>query len=78
VVEVARAQLGIAEEPQWGTEPQRSWDAAVWVSDVRRAEEQLGWAVEDDLSRGFGHLAGWLRENPSLWSRYEITTQGRA
>jgi nucleoside-diphosphate-sugar epimerase len=76
VVEVARAQLGIAEEPQWGTEPQRSWDAAVWVGDARRAGERLGWKAEDDLATGFARLADWLRENRALWSRYEIDRNG--
>jgi dolichol-phosphate mannosyltransferase len=72
VVEVARAQMGIAEEPQWGTEPQRSWDAAVWVADARRAREQLGWTTEDDLPTGFACLTDWLREHPSHWDRYGI------
>jgi dolichol-phosphate mannosyltransferase len=72
VVEVARAQLGISAEPRWGTEPQRSWDAAVWVGDSRRAHERLDWAAQDDLPTGFARLVEWLRENPSLWGRYDI------
>jgi nucleoside-diphosphate-sugar epimerase len=72
VVEVARKQLGIKVEPEWDTEPQRSWDATVWVGDARRANEQLAWAAEDDLATGFAQLAEWLRESPALWSRYEI------
>jgi nucleoside-diphosphate-sugar epimerase len=72
VVEVARTQLGIGEEPQWGTEPQRSWDAAVWVGDPRKAQEQLGWTAEDDLPTGFARLVEWLREHPSFWDRYGI------
>jgi dolichol-phosphate mannosyltransferase len=72
VVEVARGQLGVEEKPQWGTEPQRSWDAAVWVADAEKAGLQLGWSTEDDLATGFGRLAGWLRENPQLWDLYEI------
>ena len=72
VVEIARAELGIAAEPQWGTEPQRSWDAAVWVADASRARERLGWTAEDDLPAGFAALAGWLREHPSHWERYGI------
>jgi dolichol-phosphate mannosyltransferase len=72
VVDVARAQLGIGEEPKWGTEAQRSWDAAVWVGDARRAHEQLGWKAQDDLQAGFARLVDWLREHPSLWSRYGI------
>ena len=72
---MARAQLGIAEEPQWGTEPQRSWDAAVWVADASKAREQLGWAPKDDLPTGFARLADWLRENRSHWDRYGIESE---
>jgi UDP-glucose 4-epimerase len=72
VVEVARAELGIAAEPEWGTEPQRSWDAAVWVADASKAREQLGWVAEDDLEAGFARLSAWLRENPSHWPRYGV------
>lgn len=75
VVEVARGQLGIAAEPEWGTEPQRAWDAAVWVADASKAREQLGWAAEDDLPTGFACLAGWLREHPELWERYGIDSE---
>jgi dolichol-phosphate mannosyltransferase len=77
VVEVARAELDIAAEPEWGTEPQRSWDAAVWVGDAARARTELGWSAEDDLPTGFAHLAGWLRERPELWARYEIESPSR-
>lgn len=72
VVEVARRELGVEAEPQWGTEPQRSWDAAVWVGDAEKAARELGWRAEDDLETGFAALADWLRENPQLWDRYEI------
>jgi UDP-glucose 4-epimerase len=72
VFEVARAELGIAAEPEWGTEPQRSWDAAVWVGDPSKASDHLGWSAEDDLPTGFARLADWLRSHPALWERYEI------
>ena len=75
VVEVVRAQLDIAAEPKWGSEPQRSWDAAVWIGDPQRAREQLGWITEDDLPTGFARLTEWLREHSSLWKRYEIDAE---
>ena len=77
VVEIARAELGIEAEPVWGTEPQRAWDAAVWVSDPSSAAELLGWRAEDDLATGFHALASWLREREDLWSRFEITATAR-
>ena len=72
VVEMARSQMEIGAEPQWGTEPQRSWDSAVWVGDARRAESELGWRAEDDLAGGFARLVEWLRAHPELWGHYEI------
>jgi nucleoside-diphosphate-sugar epimerase len=75
VVEVAREQLRIEPEPRWGTEPQRSWDAAVWVSDSEKANAELGWSAEDDLPTGFAALVDWLREHPEHWDRYEIDRQ---
>lgn len=75
VVEVTRAAMGVEEEPQWGTEPKRSWDAAVWVADPQRARKQLGWSVEDDLPTGFARLVDWLQERPALWDRYGISRE---
>ena len=75
VVEVASEEFGVNEEPRWGTEPQRLWDAAVWVADAEKAQRELGWSAEDDLRTGFRRLASWLRENPQLWSLYEIGAQ---
>jgi dolichol-phosphate mannosyltransferase len=76
VVEVAREQLGVAIEPEWGTEPQRAWDAAVWVGDPARAREILGWETEDDLPTGFARMVDWMRESPELWSRYGLEPAG--
>lgn len=72
VVEIARAELGIEAEPQWGTEPQRQWDTAVWVSDPSRARERLGWSAQDDVATGFKALAEWMREHPEVHERFGI------
>jgi UDP-glucose 4-epimerase len=68
VVEVARRALDIEVEPSWGTEPQRDWDAAVWVADARRAAAELGWRAEDDLETGFAALVDWLRGHRERYS----------
>jgi dolichol-phosphate mannosyltransferase len=72
VVEVARRELGVAVEPQWGTEPQREWDAPVWVGDPAHAQRLLGWSAEDDLETGFKALADWLRAKRELWERFGV------
>jgi len=72
VVAMAREELGIEVEPEWGTEPPRPWDARIWVSDSTLATQALGWCAEDDLRTGFRALVDWLREVPDLWRRYGI------
>jgi nucleoside-diphosphate-sugar epimerase len=72
VVEIARAEMGLNAEPQWGTEPQRDWDAKVWVADASLAAAELGWSARDDVATGFRALAAWLRERHDLWERFGI------
>lgn len=72
VVELTREEFGIEAEPQWGTEPQRDWDAKVWVADPSLAADELGWRSTDDVATGFRAIAEWLREQPGLWPRYGV------
>jgi dolichol-phosphate mannosyltransferase len=72
VVEIARAELGLEVEPQWGTEPQRGWDAKVWVADASLAAAELGWVAQDDVATGFRAIADWLRGRPDLWERFGV------
>jgi nucleoside-diphosphate-sugar epimerase len=76
VVEIARAELGVDDEPRWGSEPQRDWDAKVWVADATLAQRELGWQATDDVSTGFRALARWLRHRRDLWPRYGISAGG--
>jgi nucleoside-diphosphate-sugar epimerase len=70
VVEIARTEMGVEVEPEWDTEPQRDWDAKVWVADPTLAAAELGWRAEDDVRTGFRTLADWLRGRPDLWDRF--------
>jgi nucleoside-diphosphate-sugar epimerase len=72
VVEIARAEMRLDAEPRWGTEPQRDWDAKVWVADASLARAELGWRASDDVATGFRVLADWLRERRDLWERFGI------
>jgi UDP-glucose 4-epimerase len=72
VVELARAEFDIDAEPEWGTEPQRDWDAKVWVADPSLAAVELGWRYEDDVATGLRAIADWLREARELWPRYGV------
>jgi dolichol-phosphate mannosyltransferase len=74
VVELAREVFAIESAPEWGTEPQRDWDAKVWVADPGLAAAELGWRARDDLAAGFRAIAGWLRDERELWPRYGVET----
>jgi len=70
-VEVARRELGIAAEPQWGSMPGRSWDTPHWVCDNRAACEGLGWRPRLAFADGFRATVEWLRARPALLPLYE-------
>jgi dolichol-phosphate mannosyltransferase len=72
VVEIARAEMDLSAEPQWRTEPQRDWDAKIWVADTSLAVAELGWRAQDDVATGFRALADWLRERADLWEHYGV------
>ncbi|MFM9107955.1 MAG: NAD-dependent epimerase/dehydratase family protein [Chloroflexota bacterium] len=64
IVETARALLGVAAEPAWGTMPARAWDTTVWVSDPRKIAAALGWTAATPLADGLRRTAAWLAANP--------------
>jgi dolichol-phosphate mannosyltransferase len=64
LVELARDELEIAAEPDWGSAAARDWDTSVWVSDPGLAREQLGWTPRVGLREGLRLTADWLRDSP--------------
>ena len=71
IVGLARRLLGIDEEPEWGSMPDRSWDTTCWVADNRKIKEQLGWAPRHSLESGLAATIDWLRSDPALLAHYE-------
>jgi len=74
VVQIAKKQLRIDAECNWGAMPNRSWDTNVWLSDVQKIQRELAWKAEVDLPDGFGRLADWLGKKEELLSLYEKRT----
>ena len=70
IVEIARCELDIKAEPQWGSMPDRSWDTSVWVSDSRRICERLGWRPRHTLEEGFRATIQWFRDHPQYGEIY--------
>lgn len=69
-VEVARRQLGIEAQPDWGATPRRRWDTTTWVASTERIEAELGWRPQTALDDGFERMVGWLRSSPEVWPVY--------
>jgi dolichol-phosphate mannosyltransferase len=63
VVHVARQELGIVVEPEWGTMPQRIWDTNTWVADIQKSSDELGWRPQFTFRQGFRKMVQWFSDN---------------
>lgn len=70
LVALARAELGVAEEPRWATMPPRAWDTSVWIADATLIESKLGWHARMSPRDGFRSLVQWFRDDPVRVGRY--------
>lgn len=52
LVACVRRLFGIAEEPGWGSMPDRAWDATTWVGNPERIQAELGWQARRTLEEG--------------------------
>jgi UDP-glucose 4-epimerase len=70
VVDLVRAEMGIAAEPVWGSMAARIWDTDIWIADIDKIRAELGWEPSRSLREGFGLLATWLRDTPDIQALY--------
>ncbi|MBI4550160.1 MAG: NAD-dependent epimerase/dehydratase family protein [Candidatus Omnitrophica bacterium] len=70
-VDTVRKVLGIAEEPRWGSMPERAWDARIWVADNRKIRAELGWEPRHNFEEGFKKDAEWFAAHPEFHARYQ-------
>lgn len=75
VVDVARGELGITEEPRWGSMENRIWDTTTWVCDNTLIKSALGWEPADDFPSGFRKTIAWFKEHPAVVERYTTLLQ---
>ncbi len=70
VVEVAREELGIVSEPQWGAMTGREWDTNIWICDNRHIKEILGWSPKFPFRDGFRQTVDWLMSHREIMNIY--------
>ena len=70
IVEVVRRVLEIAEEPAWGSFPDRQWDTTVWRAEIARIRKELGWSPEHKIESGLRETIQWFSENPQIRAFY--------
>jgi nucleoside-diphosphate-sugar epimerase len=64
VAQVAREVFAIKSEPAWGSMPNRSWDATIWVANNTKLRA-AGWQPQVALRCGFQETAAWFQQNPA-------------
>ncbi len=57
----ARSEFAIAEEPAFGSMPNRRWDVEDWYGNPAKAAECLGWNARVPLAKGLRATYAWQR-----------------
>jgi len=58
---LARSEFAIAEEPAFGSMPNRRWDVEDWYGNPAKAAESLGWKAQVPLAKGLRATWEWQR-----------------
>jgi nucleoside-diphosphate-sugar epimerase len=70
VVDVVRAELGVRDQPIWGSMRDRAWDTSVWVGNGSRAADGLGWSPTRTFREGLLEFVDWLRADTARLDFY--------
>jgi len=70
LVELARNELAIDEQPCWSTMASRPWNTTLWAVDCTRIHTKLGWWPRWSLAEGFRSVVDWLSQDSLTRARY--------
>lgn len=70
LVELARDELAIDEQPCWSTMASRPWDTTLSAVDCTRIHTKLGWRPRWTLTQGFRSVVDWLSQDSLACARY--------
>jgi UDP-glucose 4-epimerase len=63
LVQVVRELFTISDDPEWESMAARLWDTNVWIADITRARQELGWVPKYSLKDGLRKMTGWLHDH---------------
>lgn len=63
VVSLLEELAGSGVRARWGERPSARPEPAVWVADVGKARDLLGWAPQTSLQEGLATTLMWIRQN---------------
>lgn len=61
LVEITRREFSIANPPEFGSMPSRSWDRTDWLCNPAKAREKLGWSAQTALPEGLRSTVAWWK-----------------
>jgi len=70
-VEIARDVLKIKAQPQWATMANRSWDTDIWIANIKKIENVLGWRPKYSFREGMENTVKWLLDHPQILEYYK-------
>lgn len=69
VVDISREVLHVAEEPDWGSMPSRTWDTGIWCGNSSALTASTGWQARHSFRSGFMKTVDWFAD-PLIRSHY--------
>ncbi len=66
VVDLVLRHTGARVRCQWGTMPDRIWDAQTWVADATKSRRLLGWEPHTSLDQGIARTVAWNQEQRAV------------
>ncbi len=66
----AKEILKIKDKPQWQSMANRSWDADIWLANIKKIQNDFGWKSKYSFKDGLKEAIRWLNDNPRILEYY--------
>lgn len=70
VVGVVKQSMHITNLPEWGSMPNREWDTNVWVANIDKIQNDLGWQSQNIFEKGLELTLKWFHDNSHITDFY--------